>query len=490
MAGLALQGAASGQVRAAARAKTVKTAGAARPRLVFAGDLLLARQVAREVQLTRRPPLAGLRRQLRGAVVAGNLEGALGSSRECVQASSPADRGPCFAVNPQLAVLLRRAGFTQVGVENNHAGDLGPEGRRRTSAALRADGLGVWDYSGSPHFMRVGSRIIAIIAITTVPEKDGRRVSIPSIALRQKLRLARSLANLTVVYVHWGTELQDWPNAEQESAARWLIAHGAGVVIGMHPHVIQRPECVRGHAVFFSLGNTLFDQKYRESKRGLLAICRIQNDELACRAERTLTADGDFFPHDDGPDAASNQVLRSCAVHLHPTLRIGGISLRPWIRSSQTEDNRRLVVEGWRAGRLLWRARPRDEISLAPAHFFGASQAPALLSLERHRSIMDDEDAIRPYVYQVTRRGLVARWRGTALAWPLLDAVPVESTKGNGSVQNAASLLCALHRKDSFLLLQPDSKGTRVAAYRWSGFGFQGVEAKLALQACQGVFPN
>ena len=66
---------------------------------------------------------------------------------------------------------------------------------------------------------------------------------------------------------------------------------------------------------------------------------------------------------------------------------------------------------------------------------------PLLLSLERHPSSIDNEVGLRPYVYAIGPHGLIARWRGSALAWPLVDAVSTES-----------GALCALHRGDSFLL--------------------------------------
>jgi hypothetical protein len=52
-------------------------------------------------------------------------------------------------------------------------------------------------------------------------------VEIPSVALRQKMRLARNMAELVVVFIHWGSELLDWPNLEQGHAAEWLVHNGA-----------------------------------------------------------------------------------------------------------------------------------------------------------------------------------------------------------------------------------------------------------------------
>ena len=65
------------------------------------------------------------------------------------------------------------------------------------------------------------------------------------------------------------------------------------------------------------------------------------------------------------------------------------------------------------------------------------------------------------------------------LAWPLLDARLLPGSYG---------VLCALHRRDSFLMLSPESKGTRVAAYRWNGFGFGGMRDEEAVSACRALF--
>jgi poly-gamma-glutamate synthesis protein (capsule biosynthesis protein) len=102
-----------------------------------------------------------------------------------------------------------------------------------------------------------------------------------------------------------------------------------------------------------------------------------------------------------------------------------------------------------------------------------------LLSLERHASPIDSELEPRPYVYEVGPHGFIARWRGSALAWPLLDA---------RLLPESGSVLCALHRRDSFLVLSPESKGTRVAAYHWNGFGFDGITDEGVVSQCQALF--
>ena len=258
----------------------------------------------------------------------------------------------------------------------------------------------------------------------------------------------------------------------QEQQARWLVEHGADLVVGHHPHVIQSPKCVEGKPVFFSLGNHLFDQKYAETKDGLIADCRIHDGQLSCRGLRTHTDPATSYPTLVGRDEASDQTLQGCIPHLMPGLQVGSTTIRPEAWSEDQPANG-IVLEGYTDGKLQWRSRRQELVSLQVASVM--ADEPLLLSLETHPSSIDNEIGLRPYIYAVGRHGLIARWRGSALAWPLLDAVAT----GTG-------ILCALHRDDSFLLPNPETKGTRIAAYRWNGFGFSGIDVPVQ---CRSVFP-
>ena len=103
-------------------------------------------------------------------------------------------------------------------------------------------------------------------------------------------------------------------------------------------------------------------------------------------------------------------------------------------------------------------------------------QREYLFALEKHYSSLDKEISLRPYVYDVDDKGLFAKWRGSALAWPLLDAVlsPYD-----------CKMLCALHSCDSFI--RPDSKvqNTRVEVYQWNGFGFKGINDSTICESCR-----
>ncbi len=426
-------------------------------RLLFTGDVMMSRLVRIEMEQRRTSPWAGFAELFHSAsFVGGNFEGAIGDPAKC-----PVENKLCFAVPDAAAETMKQAGFSMVSAENNHSGDLGQAGRIETREAFRQSGLPAVDFDSSPQFFRFGELTVGFIAVTMVKAADGRVQQVPSVEMAQKLRLARQLANLVVVSIHWGNELQDWPTDTQQQQARWLVEHGADLIVGNHPHVVQAPACVEGRPVFFSLGNHLFDQKYAETKDGMIADCSVHAGRLLCGALSTHTNETTAYPRLVGRNAVADQALAGCTPQLGPGAEVNGVTIRPepW-SADQPVDG--VILDGDREGKLAWQSRRQELVSLQLVKTMAAE--PLLLSLERHPSSIDDEVGLRPYVYAVGPHGLIARWRGSALAWPLIDAV--ESKDG---------VLCALHRGDSFLMPDPTTKKTRIAAYRWNGFGFSGI---------------
>ena len=444
--------------------------------LLFGGDVMLSRQVAAEIAYRKVSPWSNLAPMLRGAdVAAANFEGAVGTAAECLpvpgRVGSP-EPSLCFAVAPANIPGLRSAGFAALSVENNHAADLGGRGRKQTLQAMQQVGLTALSWNASPIFVERKGVSLGMVAVSLIPGRDGTSAVLPSPDLARKLRLARSLSNLVVVFVHWGTELHDWPSEEQRRDAAWLVAQGADLVICAHPHVIEAPQCVAGKPVFYSLGNLLFDQKYPATRTGMLASCAVGRSRLSCHALLTAPPAGSFFPASAGADASADASLANCQPPLHTTATLGDAHLF----EADGKNGERSIV-GKRGATVLWKTRPTTLLSLEAAPLAGDG-SPVLFTLERHASVLDGEDSVRPYVYQLGPGGPVARWRGTALAWPLLDARMLPGAPGT---------LCALHRADSFLVPNPKSRGVRIAAYHWDGFGFNGLHDAAVLESCRAL---
>ena len=80
-------------------------------------------------------------------------------------------------------------------------------------------------------------------------------------------------AQLVVVSLHWGTENQHDPNAEQRALAPALTASpDVDMVIGHHAHVVQPIEVINGKPVVFGLGNQLSNQTRTPQRDGLTVV--------------------------------------------------------------------------------------------------------------------------------------------------------------------------------------------------------------------------
>jgi len=430
-------------------------------RILFTGDILLFRNVKKEYDYRKISPWEELKPFFQQAdIVVGNLEGAVGSIR-----NNAFNTPLVFSIDSCDVRLLQDAGFNAITIANNHSMDLGDEGKNRTKNTLIGNGIHPVDFENSPCFFTVKNVVEAIIAVNNVLDKTGSRNEIPSIELQQKLRLAKALSHIVIVSIHWGSELLEWTNKEQREIAGWLTGNGADVIIGSHPHVVQPPEMVNGKPVFFSLGNHLFDQKYLASKRGLIAEIKIKNNTYSCSGFYTQTKRNSFYPaYSDKSD------FKTLPIKLKKELfEINNYTLFP----QSIPQNGKTILHGYKDNRLAWKSHPITLTSIFSSKLH--REKNYLLTLEKHYSPIDKEINIRPYVYSIEANGLISRWRGSALALPLLDA-QISLIDEN--------VLCALHRGDSFIMLNPKEKGRKIMGYKWNGFGFQALPDSLACEYC------
>lgn len=210
----------------------------------------------------------GVASLLVGDVVMGNLEEALatGPGSKCAGGSG----GSCFAFAspPSYARNLRTAGFTIMGIANNHAYDWGPAGMRSTVRALDAAGI---LHTGRPGEIAVqtvrGGTKVAVIGLAPYSWSQNA-LDIPgAVAL---VRKAARMAPIVVVSMHVGAEGASYrnvprggetylgePRGEPRRLARSLVGAGADLIVGHGPHVMRGMEFRNGRLIAYSLGNFL-----------------------------------------------------------------------------------------------------------------------------------------------------------------------------------------------------------------------------------------
>ena len=108
-----------------------------------------------------------------------------------------------------------------------------------------------------------------------------------------------------VVYAHWGREYELIQSESQQKIAHNFIDSGADLIIGSHPHVVQPIEIYKNKAIFYSLGNFVFDQYFSEDvKNELIVTASIIKD----KTEFVLTP---LFKNENGSLFLGNQNKRS-----------------------------------------------------------------------------------------------------------------------------------------------------------------------------------
>lgn len=192
---------------------------------------------------------------------------------------------PMFRSPAVLADALAASGVDIATMANNHCCDGGAAGIRTTVEELERCGIrrtGVFVDSldrVAHHPLRVECRGVRFAFLNYTYGTNG--LPVPqgaAVNMIDTLAMARDLAavagdsiDCVVAVMHWGNEYERQPNAVQRRLADFLRRHGADLVVGHHPHVIQPCEADSTHAVLYSLGNFVSNQRRRYCDGGLMA---------------------------------------------------------------------------------------------------------------------------------------------------------------------------------------------------------------------------
>jgi len=185
-----------------------------------------------------------------------------------------------FRADPSRVDLLKEMGVDIVSLANNHALDFGPEALEDTFDTLdnaHVDYVGAGeniDRAKSPIYYNVGGRKIAFLAASRViftgswyatDSKLGMVGTYDPTLILQSVKEAKANSDFVVIFVHWGVERNNYPEAYQRKMAQQYIDAGADVVIGCHPHVMQGIEYYKGKPIAYSLGNYWFNSSSKPS---------------------------------------------------------------------------------------------------------------------------------------------------------------------------------------------------------------------------------
>lgn len=404
---------------------------------------------------------------------------------------------------PAAADSLAAAGIDIAGLANNHTLDAGPAGLNDTVQALDWAGVAVigtgsdTTSASTPLVKTIRGLKVAFLAYNAINSPDPVQPGWVVAAWQREaavaaVRRAAIQSDAVVVSLHWGYEYQLQASSTQISIAQALIAAGADLVIGHHPHVTQelllqqRADGASGLAAL-SLGNFVFDQGTASSggekvNRGLAVRAFFDRDGL--RAVQALPVNAGLRP--GLAEQVSNVPI---VVHSTPywddthfsctasgcreippgrtagplldkasgIFRVGQIDLDG---DRQPEEvrlaNFRVSIRVH--GRLDWQSPPEWRVlDLALGDPDGDGRGDLVLAMEK----LDKKGVIQSHPFVIGYRGGVYRtvWGGSPVRDPVKE---VELADVNGDGQ------------DELLVLEEDrgGKGRAITVWRWHGWGF------------------
>jgi poly-gamma-glutamate synthesis protein (capsule biosynthesis protein) len=229
---------------------------------------------------------------------------------EVTLAGPPYKGYPQFSSPAALADACRNAGIDYLVTANNHAADRGKDGI--TGTINRLDSLGI-PHTGTflnqaakdtLHPLIINKKGFSIALLNYTYGTNGIKVSDPAkVNMLDKSLITSDIEkaksknpDLIILFLHWGNEYDTIPSGTQTGLADYLFSRGADIIIGSHPHVLQKMAWFRNDtstnnkAVVYSLGNFVSNQRKLKTDGG--SMVRI---ELVKAGDQVIISSAGYY---------------------------------------------------------------------------------------------------------------------------------------------------------------------------------------------------
>lgn len=217
---------------------------------------------------------------------------------------------PQFSSPAALASAVKNAGFDYLVTANNHSADRGKKGILGT--INRLDSIGI-PHTGtfadassrdSLYPLIINYRGASIALLNYTYGTNGIKVPEPVIVnaldkavITADIERARSRnPDIIILFLHWGTEYDTIPSGEQTELAGYFFSLGVDLVIGSHPHVLQKMVWAKNQdgrkdgIVVYSMGNFVSNQRRQKTDGG--AIVKI---EMSLSNDRYIISNAGYY---------------------------------------------------------------------------------------------------------------------------------------------------------------------------------------------------
>jgi poly-gamma-glutamate capsule biosynthesis protein CapA/YwtB (metallophosphatase superfamily) len=201
---------------------------------------------------------------------------------------------PQFSSPAALASACMNAGIDYMVSANNHAADRGKKGIISTIARLDSIGIphtGTFinqESRDSLYPLMINKAGVSIALLNYTYGTNGIIVPEPVIVnmldknlITNDIKKANDKnADIIILFLHWGTEYDTIPARNQTDLAEYFFSLGVDLVIGSHPHVLQKMVWSKNNSggkdgvVVYSMGNFVSNQRKPKTDGG--SIVRIE----------------------------------------------------------------------------------------------------------------------------------------------------------------------------------------------------------------------
>jgi len=201
---------------------------------------------------------------------------------------------PQFSSPAALASACKNAGIDYMVSANNHAADRGKRGIINTIASLDSVGIphtGTFlnqEERDSLYPLMIKKPGVSIALLNYTYSTNGIKVPEPVIVnmldkdlITNDVKHAKDKnVDIIILFLHWGTEYDTIPVKSQTDLAEYFFSIGVDLVIGSHPHVLQKMVWSKNNTggkdgvVVYSMGNFVSNQRKPKTDGG--SIVRIE----------------------------------------------------------------------------------------------------------------------------------------------------------------------------------------------------------------------
>lgn len=186
---------------------------------------------------------------------------------------------PQFNSPKETLFALKEAGFDIISTANNHSLDGGKDGILNTLKFIEEYGLksaGTYKDKNKEFLIEEKNGVkLGFLSYTyglnglefylSEEELSYMINLIDEEKIKSDIEKMEKEVDVVVVSVHWGIEYQRQPNDTQIQLGHKMIDWGANIVLGSHPHVLQKSEIIKkdgkDNFIIYSMGNFFSNQR-------------------------------------------------------------------------------------------------------------------------------------------------------------------------------------------------------------------------------------